>query len=184
MQVTLLDPKVDVRPEFIVGDPDRLKGVLLNLYSNAAKFTRSGFICLRVRMCDLTMLKGKQLINPITSYFNCFEGMRKHVAEKEAEGISAAPVFVSSAGDMQTWWHAYVWPSSTVCSGVTNELLETTGSYEGSTPPPARSTPIRARVVNEVSGSSRAASGDDMCRHVDWQEWHAVGSQVRRSVAV
>lgn len=30
-------------------DPDRLRGVLLNLYTNAAKFTKRGHILMRVR---------------------------------------------------------------------------------------------------------------------------------------
>lgn len=32
----------------IVCDPDRVRGVLLNLYTNAAKFTKSGHIALTV----------------------------------------------------------------------------------------------------------------------------------------
>ena len=32
----------------VLGDPDRLRGILLNLYTNAAKFTKKGAIALRV----------------------------------------------------------------------------------------------------------------------------------------
>ncbi len=35
--------------QVVHSDPDRLRAVLLNLYTNAAKFTKSGSIALRVR---------------------------------------------------------------------------------------------------------------------------------------
>jgi signal transduction histidine kinase/CheY-like chemotaxis protein len=36
-------------PEVLVGDPSRLRQVLLNLTNNAIKFTASGFVCIEVR---------------------------------------------------------------------------------------------------------------------------------------
>ena len=47
--VALLEPSLTLScPEVIVCDPDRVRGILLNLYTNAAKFTKTGHISLRV----------------------------------------------------------------------------------------------------------------------------------------
>ncbi|KIY93275.1 PAS/PAC sensor hybrid histidine kinase [Monoraphidium neglectum] len=47
--VALLPPDLSAAPAApVLCDADRLRGVLLNLATNAAKFTRSGHICLRV----------------------------------------------------------------------------------------------------------------------------------------
>lgn len=40
--VKLLRPSTEAVPEFVMGDPDRLKGVLLNLYTNAGELPTSG----------------------------------------------------------------------------------------------------------------------------------------------
>ncbi|KAK9865276.1 hypothetical protein WJX84_009097 [Apatococcus fuscideae] len=45
--VSLLDPNIKGVPGVVMGDSDRLRGILLNLYTNAAKFTKQGFIGLR-----------------------------------------------------------------------------------------------------------------------------------------
>lgn len=42
-------------PEFIMGDPTRLQQILVNLLSNAAKFTSSGSITLSAKLIDSTM---------------------------------------------------------------------------------------------------------------------------------
>lgn len=47
----LMPPELAGVPATVMGDPDRLCGILLNLYTNAAKFTKRGFIALRVRAC-------------------------------------------------------------------------------------------------------------------------------------
>lgn len=46
--VALLPPFVDNVPPCIIGDRDRLRGILLNLYTNAAKFTRRGALALHI----------------------------------------------------------------------------------------------------------------------------------------
>lgn len=48
--VVLDKPNTDGVPKYVLGDPDRLRGILLNLYTNAAKFTKRGSIALRVRV--------------------------------------------------------------------------------------------------------------------------------------
>ena len=50
--VTLQKPNTDGVPDYVLGDPDRLRGILLNLYTNAAKFTKRGSIALRVRVAN------------------------------------------------------------------------------------------------------------------------------------
>ena len=50
--VMLEKPNTDGVPDYVLGDPDRLRGILLNLYTNAAKFTKTGSIALRVRVAD------------------------------------------------------------------------------------------------------------------------------------
>lgn len=51
-EVKLEKPNTDGVPDYVLGDPDRLRGILLNLYTNAAKFTRKGSIALRVRLAS------------------------------------------------------------------------------------------------------------------------------------
>ena len=46
--VLLMKPQLEDLPQHMMGDSDRLKGILLNLYTNAAKFTRQGAIALKV----------------------------------------------------------------------------------------------------------------------------------------
>lgn len=50
--VMLEKPNTDGVPSYVLGDPDRLRGILLNLYTNAAKFTKRGSIALRVRVAN------------------------------------------------------------------------------------------------------------------------------------
>lgn len=52
-QVCLLHPDLLLSVEHIVCDPDRVRGVLLNLYTNAAKFTKTGHIGMRVSLCGV-----------------------------------------------------------------------------------------------------------------------------------
>ena len=51
-EVQLEKPNTNGVPDYVLGDPDRLRGILLNLYTNAAKFTRKGSIALRVRLAS------------------------------------------------------------------------------------------------------------------------------------
>ena len=51
-EVRLEKPNTEGVPDLVVGDPDRLRGILLNLYTNAAKFTKQGSIALRVRVAS------------------------------------------------------------------------------------------------------------------------------------
>lgn len=49
---TATHPPHQMHTQLVFCDPDRLRGVLLNLYTNAAKFTKGGHIVLRVRCCS------------------------------------------------------------------------------------------------------------------------------------
>ncbi|PSC70789.1 hybrid sensor histidine kinase response regulator [Micractinium conductrix] len=48
--IALLPPDCDGAPPTVLGDPSRICGILLNLYTNAAKYTKKGSIALRVRV--------------------------------------------------------------------------------------------------------------------------------------
>lgn len=49
-EVELLSPDIAHAPQSALGDPSRLCGILLNMYMNAAKFTRRGSIGLKVHI--------------------------------------------------------------------------------------------------------------------------------------
>ena len=49
-EVNLLPPNISESPRTAIGDPSRLCGILLNMYMNAAKFTRRGSIGLKVHV--------------------------------------------------------------------------------------------------------------------------------------
>ena len=46
--VALRKPEMQDIPQVLLGDPDRVRGILLNLSTNAAKFTKKGHITMRV----------------------------------------------------------------------------------------------------------------------------------------
>ena len=46
--VALRKPEMQDIPHVLLGDPDRVRGILLNLSTNAAKFTKKGDITMKV----------------------------------------------------------------------------------------------------------------------------------------
>ena len=46
--VALRKPEMQDIPHVLLGDPDRVRGILLNLSTNAAKFTKKGHITMKV----------------------------------------------------------------------------------------------------------------------------------------
>ncbi len=46
--VALRKPEMQEIPHMLLGDPDRVRGILLNLSTNAAKFTKKGHITMKV----------------------------------------------------------------------------------------------------------------------------------------
>ena len=46
--VALRKPEMYGIPPVLLGDPDRVRGILLNLSTNAAKFTKKGHITMKV----------------------------------------------------------------------------------------------------------------------------------------
>ena len=81
--ITEIDPKL---PQFVVGDPVRLKQIFTNLISNALKFTPSGHIKIKLK-------KGKSekgCVNIECSVKDTGIGIDKHVQKKIFEKFSQA----------------------------------------------------------------------------------------------
>ncbi|GMH38280.1 hypothetical protein BSKO_06164 [Bryopsis sp. KO-2023] len=51
--IEIREPLLSNAPKVILGDADRLRGIVLNLYSNAAKFTHQGFIHMSAEVTDV-----------------------------------------------------------------------------------------------------------------------------------
>lgn len=50
--VALKKPEMQGSPPVLLGDPDRVRGILLNLSTNAAKFTKKGHITMKVGLLN------------------------------------------------------------------------------------------------------------------------------------
>lgn len=141
VQVRLLPPESETPPTCLMGDPDRLKGVLLNLYSNAAKFTRSGFICVRVRRCLANEVASETLLNPERSYKQCLEALQRggggggDGSLSDYSGVEGTSMEAAAAAATESpWWKRWLdaeeepaWEAWRPCS------LPPTGSPPGST---------------------------------------------------
>lgn len=80
--VELKRPDLGALPAQVLGDPFRMRGVLLNLMTNAAKFTKQGHIALRV-----SIMKEEQVPNPPTGELFSFNGQAE--APLSARGLGA-----------------------------------------------------------------------------------------------
>ena len=89
--VMLEKPNTDGVPDYVLGDPDRLRGILLNLYTNAAKFTKRGSIALRVRVANKdyrpapAQVIAQQQRGPNTRVSRQRGGAHQHAAEQEGQ---------------------------------------------------------------------------------------------------
>lgn len=106
--VVLLAPKLCGVPPLVMGDPDRLKGILLNLCTNAAKFTKHGAIVVRVSVTGPNF-------KPKPHRPDTFSGLR------EFNG-GTSPITVSSASPLPVSLVRALCTCTCLCPGV--NLLE------------------------------------------------------------
>lgn len=72
--VALRKPEMQDIPQVLLGDPDRVRGILLNLSTNAAKFTKKGHITMRVLSFWAPILVVYQTSCLISSHIWCHCG--------------------------------------------------------------------------------------------------------------
>lgn len=194
--VALDKPNTDGVPKYVLGDPDRLRGILLNLYTNAAKFTKKGSIALRVRIAGRdyrpspAQVKAQQQRgpNPVRSQGsnrqNGFEAgeqlLQQHRVlfsqDRNTPEGTASP-FLSNALAIPHLSHT--------ASAMRSQKSQEVRSLQAQRPSQSRPSQSRHRhrkdfeLHNNASQVGQSAAGSEQGSHADRAEFHAQAMLLR-----
>jgi signal transduction histidine kinase/CheY-like chemotaxis protein len=92
--VELLHPELENVPDLVVGDPNRIAGILLNLYSNAAKYTKRGCVSLKVQVVKAGF---RPKPDTVASFFEKVLGKDSFIGDEPINIMNAASAVAVAA---------------------------------------------------------------------------------------
>ena len=144
-EVMLEKPNTDGVPDYVLGDPDRLRGILLNLYTNAAKFTKRGSIALRVRVAS----KDYRPIPEQVIKQQQRGPHARHTSSHQQGSVAHKSNHARQLSEEQVSWGSISVSPNTRSALANHEQAPSTNTAAGSSQVPTEASPAAAATVDE-----------------------------------